>query len=869
LSAASEQTATIAYATANGTAIASSDYTPSSGTVTFSPGVISRPITVSVVGDTLTEPNETFQVNLTTPVNTSISDGLGLGTIVNDDAAGLTINNVTVTEGDAGTVNAVFTVSLSGAISQTVTVNYATANAAATSPADYTATTGTLTFNALVTSQTITVPVVGDTLDEANETFQVNLSGAVNATIADGQGIGTITDNDPAPSLTINNVTVTEGNSGTATATFTVTMSAVSGQTVSVNYSTASGTASASTDYTSTSGTLSFTAGVVTGTIAVSVLGDTLDEPNETFQLNLSNASGATIADNQGIGTITDDDLPGISVNDVNFTEGNTGTANLVFTVSLSSASAQTIQVNYATANVTATAPSDYTALTTTTLTFNPNVTSQTVSVPIVGDTLDEPNETFQLNLTAPVNATIVDGVGTGTITDNDPTPTLTINDITVVEGNAGTVSATFTVALSAVSGQNITVNYTTGNATATAPADYATTSGTLTFAPGSATTRTVTVSVNGDTLDEPNETFQVNLSGAVNATIADSQGIGTITDDDLPGITINDVTVTEGNAGTVNAVFTVSLSSASAVPVQVSYVTANATATAPADYTAIGTTTLTFNPTVTTQTVTVPIVGDTLDEANETFQVNLSGPVNAMIVDSQGIGTITDNDAAPSLAINNVTVTEGNTGSVTATFTVTLSAVSGQTVTVNYATANATATAPADYTSASGSVSFAPGTTTSTFAVAVIGDTLDETNETFQANLTGPVNATIADTQGIGTITDNDPTPSLVINNVTVTEGNTGTVSAVFTVTLSAASGQTVTVNYATANGTASSASDYITTSGTLTFAASATTQTITVPVRGDTLVEANETFVVNLSGASNATIADTQGVGTITNND
>jgi uncharacterized membrane protein YciS (DUF1049 family) len=343
---------------------------------------------------------------------------------------------------------------------------------------------------------------------------------------------------------------------------------------------------------------------------------------------------------------------------------------------------------------------------------------------------------------------------------------------------------------------------------------------------------------------------------------------VGTIVDDDPPAISINNVTVTEGNTGTVNAVFTVSLSSASTQVVTVNYATANGTAVAPGDYTARSGA-LTFAAGVTSQSVTVPVVGDTLDEANETFVVNLSGATNATIADSQGTGTITDDDPSPSLAIDNVTVTEGNTGTTNAVFTVTLSAVSGQTVTVNYATANGTAIAPGDYTSSSGTLTFAAGTTTQTISVPVVGDTLDEANETFVVNLSGATNATIADSQGIGTITDNDATPSLVINNVSVTEGNTGTQNAVFTVTLSAASGQTVTVNYATANGTATAGSDYVARSGTLTFIAGTTTQTIPVTINGDTTREANETFFVNLSGASNATIADNQGLGTIVNND
>src|SRR5207248_2979149 len=156
-------------------------------------------------------------------------------------------------------------------------------------------------------------------------------------------------------------------------------------------------------------------------------------------------------------------------------------------------------------------------------------------------------------------------------------------------------------------------------------------------------TTQTITVLVNGDTIDEVNETFTVNLSNPSNATIATGTGTGTITDDDGPTISINDVSVTEGNSGTVNAVFTVSLSAASPQTVTVSCSTANCTvnpATSGSDYVAISATTLTFNPGETSKQITVVVNGDTTDEADETFFVNLSGASNATISDSQGVGT-------------------------------------------------------------------------------------------------------------------------------------------------------------------------------------------------------------------------------------
>jgi ribosomal protein L35AE/L33A len=530
------------------------------------------------------------------------------------------------------------------------------------------------------------------------------------------------------------------------------------------------------------------------------------------------------------------------------------------------------VTVNYATANGTATAPQDYAAVTATTLTFAPGTTTQTITIAVAGDVLTEANETFFVNLTTPVNATITDAQGLGTIVDNDAAPTVSINDVTVTETNAAGVNAVLTVSLSAASSQTVSVTYATANGTATAPADYTAAAATvLSFTPGT-TSRTITVPIAGDLLDENNETFVVNLTAPVNATIADAQGVGTIVDNDAtPSLIINNVTVTEGNSGSTNATFTVTLSAATSQTVSVTYATANGTATAPADYSAAAATVLSFTPGTTTRTFTVTIAGDLLDEDNETFVVNLTTAVNATIADAQGVGTITDNDATPSLIINNVTVTEGNTGSVNALFTVTLSAASGRSVTVNYATANATATVPADYTAAAATLTFAAGVTSQQITIPVIGDTLDEANETFVVNLSGATNATIADAQGVGTITDNDATPSLAINNVSTTEPDTGTVAMVFTVTLSAASGRTVTVQYATANGTATTANlDYTAIPlTTLTLPVGVTTQTLSVLIRGDAVAEGNETLLVNLSSAVNATIADTQGVGTIVNDD
>ncbi len=224
----------------------------------------------------------------------------------------------------------------------------------------------------------------------------------------------------------------------------------------------------------------------------------------------------------------------------------------------------------------------------------------------------------------------------------------------------------------------------------------------------------------------------------------------------------------------------------------------------------------------------------------------------------------------APSLSIGNASVTEGNTGSVAASFTVTLSAASAETATVAYSTSDGSAVAGGDYQAASGTLTFAPGETSKTVLVLVNGDRVGEPNETFFVNLSGATNATIADGQGIGTIVDDEP--RLSINDVTKAEGRRRrTTLFTFTVTLSAAYDQPVTVSFRTVNGTATTSNgDYVTRSGTLTFAPGATTMTITIEVKGDSKREANETFYLDLFGnSSNSLFTKNRGIGTILNDD
>jgi hypothetical protein len=220
-------------------------------------------------------------------------------------------------------------------------------------------------------------------------------------------------------------------------------------------------------------------------------------------------------------------------------------------------------------------------------------------------------------------------------------------------------------------------------------------------------------------------------------------------------------------------------------------------------------------------------------------------------------------------LSINDVLVTEGDSGTHAATFTVTLSPASTQTVSVSWATGNGTAVAGSDYTAAAGTLSFPPGATSRTLSVAVTGDKTSEANETFSVSLSNATGATLTDAIGQATIVDDDPFPSLSIQDKSGKEGNSGTTTLLFTVKLSAASGQPVSVAYATADGTAMAASDYVAASGVLTFPPGTTSRTIPITVISDTVKESNETFFVDLRSPSKATIARRRGQGTISNDD
>jgi hypothetical protein len=287
----------------------------------------------------------------------------------------------------------------------------------------------------------------------------------------------------------------------------------------------------------------------------------------------------------------------------------------------------------------------------------------------------------------------------------------------------------------------------------------------------------------------------------------------------------------------------------------------------APDDYvSAAGT--LTFDPGQTNKTITVLVSGDTLNEINETFIITLRKSTNASISDAEAIATIPNDDPLPSLSVDDVSVTEGNSGVIDAVLPVTLSAASGQTVTVDYATVDGTASEHPgnDYNGISDTITFAPGETDDEVDVSVNGDTSVEANETFIVNLTNATNSTLLDAQGVATILDDDaaatptPTPSasptptpapgdtvqFSTANATVNE-SAGSIT--INVNRSGNTANPASVEYGTINATASERTDYTTSVGTLRFASGETSKSFIIFITDDAYVEGDEVFNVALS--------------------
>ncbi len=621
-------------------------------------------------------------------------------------------------------------------------------------------------------------------------------------------------------------------------------------------------------------------------------------------------------------------DIPSVTINDVSTTEGNSGTKILTFTATLTNAASGAFTVSYATANNTATtANSDYASASGTLNFAGTNGEPKTIAVTLNGDNTVEPDETFFVNLTnaSLLNVRIFDAQGIGTIQNDDGGASLSIAAANAgkIEGNSGTTPFFFTINrggdVSSTSSVNYAVTGSGGNPANTTDFGGSFPSGAINFAPLE-TSKQIQINVSGDVTDENNEGFTVTLSGpSMGTSISGSTATGTILDDDMHVETFEDETSPAtafsengNNFTTVSPMMVFQSNSFGCCPSSF-FLTATGTGNVGGiNYTnsgiggfivqemdvwtssnggnnlAVGNATFTGtrpDGSTVSHTFLITPTNDTgtgfehksfagtplANQVLRSLSVSIASPLNYIQIDNLKYGL----GSQGRLSINDVSLTEGNSGSQNLMFTVTHAGTSSP-FTVNYATADNSANSGSDYTNTSGSLSF-NGTDgePKTIIVPVLGDAVVELDEIFNVNLSNISHAgvTLVDGQGVGTIINNDAA-TVSINNINMNEGNSGTTNFTFNATLSHAVNSTVMVDFNTSPGTATAGTDYTPNNGTLTFSGTAgEIETITISVIGDTNYEADETFNAALSNLQangrNVSISTSTGVATILNDD
>jgi hypothetical protein len=836
----------------DGSATAGADYGATAGTLTFGAGNTSRTFTIPVFADALVEGDETVLL--------ALSNARGGATLGAQKTATLTIKdaergvqfsaaNYTVNESQG---TATITVVRTGPADGSATVSYSTSDGTAVGGTHYTPTSGTLSFGTNVTSKTFTVKVLPDKVVATPRTVLLLLSNPSLSTPLGPQSSATLTINnvDVAGTVKLGAATYSV-NESVAAATVTITRSGGTAGAVTVDYTTADdcmtppcpGKAQADVDYDVTSGTLTFNPGETSKTILIPITNDTTVEGNETFLFQISNPGGfaAIAAPTTATITIVDNDTGGViqlSASTYQVTEpvGVSSTATIQLTRTGSNlAAGATVQL--ATSNGTATAGADY-AATVTTVVFGANETSKSVPIPILPDVTAEGNEAVNITLSNP---------GGGASLGARTSAVLTIVDATsVVQFGATTYSvnegapATVTVVRGGPLNAPAVVGYSVTGGTAAAGTDYT--------APALSAALTFTANVASKTFTLPTiKRAGDNGSRTVTLSLAPISGpiqvgpsnptVLTIQDVDPPGTFQFGAATYSAAEGGVSPV-TITRTGGGGGTVVVQWQATGGNATVVQDYTpAIGT--VTFGPGVTSQKVSLTIVNDMLAETAETIALQLAlagSPPAGAALGAQATTTLTildnDNGGTIRFATPAVTVPENVAGGkINLTLNRSGVALAGG-VTVNYA-------ASGDVGAVNlppGALTFGPGQTSLVLPVPIVVNAVPEADRTVAITLSTPLSlggATGANAPTLGTvvtatatIVDDEPRVQFSESTYPVVEGGIATV----TVARSGSTAGTVTVNYATSNGTATAPGDYTSTSGTLTFGPNVLKQTFTV---------------------------------------
>ncbi|WP_350290626.1 Calx-beta domain-containing protein, partial [uncultured Croceitalea sp.] len=620
------------------------------------------------------------------PINDSTANG-----IINDDdllpgtGIAFTNTNVIVTEGTD--TFARFTVTLTGTISENVTVDYVTNNGTALNGSDITAQSGTITFTPSVSSFDIDIPIIDDTIVEATEDFTVvlsNIQSNIGIGFVDGNttntATGTINDNDSDPSLGVQfDITSIDVNEDAGTVSLDVVLNADVQDEFTVEYFTTDGTAIDAADYTGVPAdtqVLTFGgANANTQTIVIPIIDDVIIESTEDFTVTITDISTTLVNilanDTATVNIIDNDSDPSLGVQfDITSIDVNEDAGTVSLDVVLNADVQDEFTVEYFTTDGTAIDAADYTGVPADTqvLTFGgANANTQTIVIPIIDDVIIESTEDFTVTITD-ISTTLVNILANDTATvniiDNDSDPSLGVQfDITSIDVNedAGTVS--LDVVLNADVQDEFTVEYFTTDGTAIDAADYTgvpADTQVLTFGGANANTQTIVIPIIDDVIIESTEDFTVTITDIsttlVNILANDTATVNIIDNDSDPSLGVQfDITSIDVNedAGTVS--LDVVLNADVQDEFTVEYFTTDGTAIDAADYTGVpaDTQVLTFGgANANTQTIVIPIIDDVIIESTEDFTVTITDISTTLI-------NILTNDTATVNIIDN----DGNEG--------------------------------------------------------------------------------------------------------------------------------------------------------------------------------------------------------------
>lgn len=663
----------------------------------------------------------------------------------NDPAPVMTITPLSAAEGNGGgTVTRYVSVSLDRAIARR-SVQYLPEIAApgtATLNTDYWVpnTEPSFPFTLSPYVQQFQVPVTfhADADTEPDESFTLRIT--LTASTLPGSGLLTLTGEVPVtilhdefPEVTIGAASVAEGNAGSASLVFPVSVASALPARVSFAWATVSsadpGRATAGEDFTAASGTVEIPAGTTTAAITVLVNGDAAVEPDETLLLSLSAPHGLSLPEAMPAGTILDDDGPRIRIESASVDEGNSGTSLLVFPVTLTTAQAAPVSFDWTTVGGgPTTAGVDFVSASGTVV-IPAGSTSASVEVVVKGDTQVEGDELLALALSNGSGVTLPPPPQWGTIL-NDDFPVLTLLPFMAATETDAPQAIYARFLLSEVGSQNASVKYTVN----APPGTVSPMSGTLQF-PFPSAYNVLEFTFPGDNLPEEDREVTITFSDPVGLLLSGGATfkIFDLYDDDRPTLTVSGGSVTEGNDGTGNLPFSITLSEPMAQDVSFHFATGDGTATAGQDYTA-SSGEASIPAGATTATVSVVVSGDTQIEVDETISLTLSEILQPVNHGVDTPATILTDEFPPGPAPTATLVTEASGADTAhAWFAVDLSAPRTTAASCQVSTRNGTALAGSDYNVlAPTTITFAPGETRKWVAITVTASPEAESKEEF-----------------------------------------------------------------------------------------------------------------------------------------